>query len=491
MPFDAPDEDGLFAIGGNVTDGIMTYVPPRFQDAGDAPWPALINLAGCLEFEGASMRVRNASAGVHAHPGWTFTTIHADIADFDNAWVTVESESRGALQAALDIVRTSPAAGYTRHVLDGAQAQGEARLNLALDLPIAELTRSTVNGEVMLQQNDIALGGSVPALAAATGTITFSESGYAINKAQARALGGLITLYLHWQQDVPARRDTPARLDLQLASHLALQWTWPQGLAGALQGTTTLGTAALKKQAQAATNVLGLTLDANLDTLDLDAWQEQLGGLRDHLNTTAPALPDRWQVRVHMLQLTTPAAQLQASGQRQLPAPSAGQKPGQTVMTLDLAIYDAGGLLQRLGKPGLIEDGAGALHATLQWPGSPLDFSIARTSGQLVLELADGCFVKIDPGAGRLLGILSLQALPRRFAFDFDDIFGAGHAFDRVQASARLDRGLLRTEDLKIKGVSATVAMNGQVDLEHKTQDLHAYILPKLDAGAAALATSP
>ena len=44
-----------------------------------------------------------------------------------------------------------------------------------------------------------------------------------------------------------------------------------------------------------------------------------------------------------------------------------------------------------------------------------------------------GQFLKADPGLAKLLGVLSLQSLPRRLALDFRDVFSEGFAFDFVR----------------------------------------------------------
>ena len=50
--------------------------------------------------------------------------------------------------------------------------------------------------------------------------------------------------------------------------------------------------------------------------------------------------------------------------------------------------------------------------------------------GDLSLSAENGQFAKINPGMGRLLGVISLQSLPRRFQLDFHDIFSQGFALE-------------------------------------------------------------
>jgi uncharacterized protein YhdP len=98
-----------------------------------------------------------------------------------------------------------------------------------------------------------------------------------------------------------------------------------------------------------------------------------------------------------------------------------------------------------------------------------------------------GQFLKADAGAAKLLGVLSLQALPRRLLLDFRDVFSEGFAFDTVQGDVRIAKGIATTRNLQIKGVNAVVQMDGSADIAKETQQLRVLILPELDAGTASL----
>ncbi|MBP7958203.1 MAG: TIGR02099 family protein, partial [Ottowia sp.] len=190
LPFDKHPEAGEFRFAGPVQGVTMAYVPRALQPEGQPPWPALEGLAGELIFERNSMRVRNASARVQGHPGWRFTRVQADIADLEHARVQVEAEGRGVLASALDIVRTSPVAGFIDHALDRTSASGDAGLWLKLDLPVEHIEQAKVAGRVTLAGNDLRIAPEVPPLAQTQGVVTFSETGFAIADARVQLLGG-------------------------------------------------------------------------------------------------------------------------------------------------------------------------------------------------------------------------------------------------------------------------------------------------------------
>ncbi len=158
---------------------------------------------------------------------------------------------------------------------------------------------------------------------------------------------------------------------------------------------------------------------------------------------------------------------------------------GETRAELALDVKDAGKLLARLGYPDTLRHGSGKIQGHATWEGSPADFALATLAGQLQFEARSGQFLQVDPGAGKLLGVLSLQALPRRLSFDFRDIFSKGFAFDDIGATLRIARGVLYSDDLKMRGPSAKVNMSGLADLNQETVQLRVKVIPKLSEGVA------
>ena len=107
--------------------------------------------------------------------------------------------------------------------------------------------------------------------------------------------------------------------------------------------------------------------------------------------------------------------------------------------------------------------------------------------GQFQVRMGRGQFLKADPGVAKLLGVLSLQGLPRRLLLDFRDVFAEGFAFDSVQGDVRIQQGIASTSNLQIDGVNAVVRMEGSADMAQETQQLQVLILPQLDAGGASV----
>jgi len=104
------------------------------------------------------------------------------------------------------------------------------------------------------------------------------------------------------------------------------------------------------------------------------------------------------------------------------------------------------------------------------------------------VALDGGQFLKAEPGAARLLSVLSLQSLPRRLVLDFRDVFQEGFAFDSITGDVKIGLGVAVTNNLRMRGVQALVLMEGHADIERETQDLRVIVVPELNAGTAALA---
>lgn len=195
-------------------------------------------------------------------------------------------------------------------------------------------------------------------------------------------------------------------------------------------------------------------------------------------------LPRNREWRLTRLSLGTPEARLSATGNWAVTAPGT---PRRTALSFTLDVDDAGQLLTRLGREGTVRGGKGRIEGSIGWLGSPLSLDHASLSGQIKADIERGQFLKVEPGAAKLLGVLSLQALPRRLLLDFRDVFAEGFAFDFVRGDARIEQGVLRTNNLQMKGINAAVLMEGSADLARETQDLTVLVVPEVTAGTASL----
>lgn len=154
-----------------------------------------------------------------------------------------------------------------------------------------------------------------------------------------------------------------------------------------------------------------------------------------------------------------------------------------TRLAFELGANDIGKLLERLGYPGAVRQGSANLKGNLAWDGPLVNIHYPSLGGDLAVTANKGQFVKLEPGIGKLLGLISLQSLPRRLTLDFRDIFSNGFAFDTIDGKLAVKTGIMRTTgDLKIDGPSAGILMKGEVDLRQETQDLVVTVQPEMGA---------
>ena len=156
-------------------------------------------------------------------------------------------------------------------------------------------------------------------------------------------------------------------------------------------------------------------------------------------------------------------------------------------MNFKLDIQDAGQLLARFGMKDVVRRGRGRMEGQIAWLGSPLSLDYPSLNGNFVVNVEGGQFLKADPGLAKLLGVLSLQALPRRLALDFRDVFTEGFSFDFIRGDVTIQQGVAATNNLQMKGVNAAVLMDGKADIARETQDIKVVVVPEINAGTASL----
>jgi len=139
-------------------------------------------------------------------------------------------------------------------------------------------------------------------------------------------------------------------------------------------------------------------------------------------------------------------------------------------------------LLESAGYESGIEASRAQIDAELRWPGAPQDFALRRLSGAFDLQMTDGSIPEARPGAGRLLGLASFQAIPRRLMLDFRDVFGAGLKFDSIEGRFDLAAGFARTDGLVIESTAAVITITGDTDMAPRRYDQLIVVEPGLGA---------
>ncbi|BBA36902.1 hypothetical protein sS8_4979 [Methylocaldum marinum] len=159
-----------------------------------------------------------------------------------------------------------------------------------------------------------------------------------------------------------------------------------------------------------------------------------------------------------------------------------------------IRVEDLGDLLAGVGYGGEVRDTPSDIDFRVSWLGAPQQFSPAGVAGDIRMKLGKGAILKIEPGFGRVLGMLNLDTLWRRLSFDFSDLFGKGLAYDNVLGTFQLGGGQAVTKGFLIDAVPAKIVINGRAGLVTRDLDQIVTVIPHTSVAlpiAGALAGGP
>jgi len=210
----------------------------------------------------------------------------------------------------------------------------------------------------------------------------------------------------------------------------------------------------------------------NFHTKQIHVDEMKLG----ELNLQATRHQTSWVVDAAILKSETINASVKGQWQQL-------ERGDESRFTVNASSDDFRGLLADLGYQQVAEAERVDIRADLSWPNSPLDFSRDVSIGQLTLDVGKGRLIEVEPGAaGRIFGLLSVATIPRRLSLDFTDLFGKGFSFDAINGSFGLEQGIAYTDDLSMKGQSATIDVVGSADLVEQTYDQTIKIIPNVSS---------
>ena len=216
-----------------------------------------------------------------------------------------------------------------------------------------------------------------------------------------------------------------------------------------------------------------------LPSIDLTADDFRMGP-RQYGKLTLAAVPSGADWRIERLDLASPDGTFNVTGLWQAWAVNP-----RTQLNVKLEVNDIGRFFARMALPQGVRGGKGKLEGALSWAGPPYALDWPTLSGQLALTARKGRFVKVDPGIGKLLAVVSLQTLPKVVTLDLRDIFGEGFAFEDITAKIDIAQGVAHTQNFEMDGPAARVLMSGDVNLAQETQLLDVRVYPSMSESVA------
>jgi uncharacterized protein YhdP len=215
----------------------------------------------------------------------------------------------------------------------------------------------------------------------------------------------------------------------------------------------------------------------------LEIQKRRFGSLEADLSRAPDGLKlDRALVKGASFQATAHGSWVVANGAQQ------------SIVSVALESTDVLDTLTAWGFEPALTAKSGHASGELRWPGSIDTDMFGRMTGSVKIAVDQGQVMTVDPGAGRVLGLMSLTALPRRLTLDFSDLTGKGFAFDTIKGDFELKDGNAYTNNLVLKGPAAEIGIVGRTGIKTRDYDQTAKVTGHLSgplAAAGALAAGP
>ncbi len=152
----------------------------------------------------------------------------------------------------------------------------------------------------------------------------------------------------------------------------------------------------------------------------------------------------------------------------------------ETTFAAHLKTTDLGGTLTAWGYPRQVASGRADLYAALNWPGDPLEFALKELEAKLTFVARNGRFLKVNEGAGKLLGIFNIDSITRYLTLDFSSLFGRGFAFGQINGKVYVENGRAITPAIDVEGPAANVSIKGRANLIDQTFNLTVQVNPHM-----------
>lgn len=185
----------------------------------------------------------------------------------------------------------------------------------------------------------------------------------------------------------------------------------------------------------------------------------------------ADIVADPQGLRLASFSSSTDSSTIEASGSWLRDAGGTTSRIAAKITSVDVAAS-----LEQLGIGSIVEAESGELTADIYWNGPPAADWLDHLNGQVDLHVETGSLIDVEPGAGRVVGLMSIATLPRRLNLDFRDVFNKGLAFDEINGGFSIIDGDAYTDDLMLSGVAAEIGVIGRTGLRDRDYQQQAVV---------------
>lgn len=125
------------------------------------------------------------------------------------------------------------------------------------------------------------------------------------------------------------------------------------------------------------------------------------------------------------------------------------------------------------------EETTATVDLNAEWGGLPYQFSLKTLKGEAKILLEEGRISSIEPGFGRLLGLIAMDQWIKRLSLNFGDVYKKGLTFNNITGTFSFNEGKMLTNNLLVDAVPAHISLRGEVDFLAKTLDHKVKVVPK------------
>ncbi|MGF1685813.1 TIGR02099 family protein [Photobacterium japonica] len=158
----------------------------------------------------------------------------------------------------------------------------------------------------------------------------------------------------------------------------------------------------------------------------------------------------------------------------------------ETQLAFDVEGKNSSDIMGRFGISGGIQGAEFSTYASIQWQGAPWSMHRETLTGEMKSETGQGVISDIG-GAGRLLGLFSIDSIVRKMQLDFSGIFDDGLAFNYIRGSGRIENGQFETSDIKMQALAGDMFIHGSANLVNETVDARVKFIPDFTSGIPVL----
>lgn len=137
--------------------------------------------------------------------------------------------------------------------------------------------------------------------------------------------------------------------------------------------------------------------------------------------------------------------------------------------------------------------GQGKLGFSLQWPGSPFSIPWGSSTGTVSFDFENGSLVALDSateaeiGLGKLLNLLSVDAIVKRLETHFHDLTQKGLWFDHFKGVWVMNNGVATTHNTYLDGPVAKIIATGHLDFAKQSAAMMLDVTPQLTSSIPAV----